>query len=360
MMSYVKFIIIPIALFFSCNKNSNNPGVGNNNGGGANGVNNSADWLIPKNEVVDGGPGKDGIPALENPESKDINSIGYLSDNDIVIGFQSEGVARAYPLKILDWHEIINDNIGGKDVAIVYCPLTGTGIAWSRLLDGVTTTFGVSGLLYNANLLPYDRITGSNWSQMRLDCVNGKLKGTVIETYHVVETSWKTWKEMFPNSTVVTTNTGFSRDYNRYPYGDYKTNNPKLIFPVSNADTRLPGKERVLAVIENKKAKVYQFGSFENGTRIIIDTFQDKDIVVVGNKGKNFIAAFEKKIKDIDREFSVIADGENIMQDVQGNKYNLFGTITEGPDKGESLVCVTSFMGFWFSFGSFYPNAQIY
>ncbi len=346
----IKFLIIIFTFFFSCREDSSDlPG-----GGG------SSDWLIPINQVLDGGPGKDGIPALENPDSKGVDEISYLSDNDIVIGFQSDGAARAYPLKILDWHEIINDDLNGKKVAIIYCPLTGTGIAWKRTINGEVTTFGVSGLLYNANLIPYDRLTDSNWSQMRLDCVNGPLSGEVIETYHLVETTWKTWKEMFPNSTVVSTNTGFSRDYNRYPYGDYKTNNSKLLFPVSSTDSRIPGKERVLAVIENKKAKVFQFKNFDGGTSIITNQFEGLDFVVVGNKGKNFMAAFEKKIKDIDREFTTIADGENIMQDAQGNKYNLFGTITEGPDEGESLVCMTSFMGFWFSFDSFYPNTEIF
>ena len=354
MLKYIKFIIISTALLFSCSDNSNvlNSGNGGNSG--------SNDWLIPQNEVFDGGPGKDGIPALENPDNKSVNQIIYLSDNDLVVGFQSGDQARAYPHKILDWHEIINDKLNGKNVAITYCPLTGTGIAWNREINEKITTFGVSGLLYNTNLIPYDRLTNSNWSQMRLDCVNGSLLGDEIATYHLIETTWKTWKEMFPNSSVVTTNTGFSRNYAQFPYGDYKTNNSKLLFPVTPNDDRLPAKERVLGLIQNKKAKIYTFKLFENGTKIINDQFEGNELIVIGSKDKNFIAAFEKNINGKERTFTAIDEGENIMQDADGNKYNLFGTITEGVDKGEQLVSTTSFMGYWFSFGAFYANAEIY
>ncbi len=363
MLKYIKFLIIPVSLMFSCSDPSTPAGTnsGNNGSGGGSGSGgNTTDWLIPKSEVLDGGPGKDGIPALENPESVDINQIDFLADNDLVIGFEFDGQARAYPHKILDWHEIINDDVNGKPVAITYCPLTGTSIAWSRELKGQTTTFGVSGLLYNTNLIPYDRLTDSNWSQMRLECVNGELSGEVIETYHLIETSWKTWKEMYPNSSVVSTNTGFSRNYTFYPYGDYRSNNSKLLFPVTPTDDRLPEKERVLGLVLNNKAKVYRLNSFKNGTRVIMDLFEDLNVVIVGNKDKNFIVAFENEINDEIRTFTAIDEGANVMQDDKGNKYNLFGIVTEGTDVGNQLKSTTSFMGFWFGFGAFYSNSQIF
>ena len=310
MLKYIKFIIVPVTLLISCSDNSNPP-VNNTPGSGSNSPNG---WLIPQDQVFDGGPGKDGIPALLNPEHTGIDQITYLSDNDLVVGFQAGDQARAYPHKILDRHEIINDELNGKNVAITYCPLTGTGIAWDRLIRNQITTFGVSGLLYNTNLILYDRLTDSNWSQIRLDCVNGALLGDEIVTYRLVETTWKTWKEMFPNSSAVTTETGFSRNYSQYPYGDYKTNNPKLIFPDSPTDERLPGKERVLGLILNKKAKIYRFDSFDGQTRIIYDEFEGLSIIVIGNKNKNFIAAFERKINGEGRTFTAIDQGENIMQ----------------------------------------------
>ena len=152
--------ILILALITSCNSSDNvnapatGTGSGNNSPGPGSG---DPSWLIPNNQVFDGGPGKDGIPALVNPPMFDASQAIYLSDNDLVIGYKVGNDARAYPHKILDWHEIINDDINGKPVAIIYCPLTGTAIAWSRFIEGSVSTFGVSGLLYNTNLMPYDR-----------------------------------------------------------------------------------------------------------------------------------------------------------------------------------------------------------
>jgi len=157
-------------------------------------------WIIPSDEVFDGGPGKDGIPSIDNPVFEEALSNTYLDPSDLVIGVVHNGVAKAYPHRILDWHEIINDRIDDQYFALTYCPLTGTGVSWNRELDGEVTTFGVSGKLYNTNLMPFDRKTESYWSQMRLDCVQGDLVSTVIETFPIIETTWETWIAMYPNS----------------------------------------------------------------------------------------------------------------------------------------------------------------
>ena len=121
--------------------------------------------------------------------------------------------------------------------------MTGTGIGWDRMIEGQETEFGVSGLIYNTNLMPYDRRTNSTWSQQRLDCVNGELRGTRINTYSFVETTWATLKAFYPDAEVLTTQTGFSRNYGNYPYDDYRTSSA-TIFPVTNIDSRLhPKKE---------------------------------------------------------------------------------------------------------------------
>ena len=147
--------------------------------------NTDTDWSIPIAEVLDGGPGKDGIPALENPVFISAENTTVLQDADLVLGFKNGDDVRAYPRIILDWHEIINDNIGDVSLAVTYCPLTGTGIGWDRNIDGNETTFGVSGLLYNTNLIPYDRATGSNWSQILNASVNGSLAGKSADLIHV-------------------------------------------------------------------------------------------------------------------------------------------------------------------------------
>ena len=125
------------------------------------------EWLIPEGLVRDGGPGKDGIPAISDPKFTQASAVDYLKDEDLVIGLKYNEEIKVYPHIILDWHEIVNDEIDEFAFALTYCPLTGTAINWNRKLNGITTTFGVSGLLYNSNLIPYDRETDSNWSQMQ-------------------------------------------------------------------------------------------------------------------------------------------------------------------------------------------------
>jgi len=334
-------------------------GGDNNSSTGSSGQNS---WSIPKNEIFDGGPGKDGIPALTNPEFISGSDATYLEDKDLVLGFVDGDEARAYPHLILDWHEIINDRIGDAYISVTYCPLTGTGIGWNREINGKHTTFGVSGLLYNSNLIPYDRETDSNWSQIRLDCVNGELKGTRIETFPLVETTWGTWKEMYPATRVLSTTTGHKRDYGRYPYGGYRTDDEFLIFPVANKDDRLPGKERVHAIIYSGNVRVYPFKEFEEKVTVLSDNLGGKNLVIAGNKKDNFILSFLNDPGDgTTLTFSALQDQYPlVMTDTEGNKWDVQGRAVEGPRKGARLATLPSFMGYWFSFAAFYPELSIY
>ena len=200
----------------------------------------SSDWLIPEGEVRDGGPGKDGIPAISSPNFSSIAEIDFLDPTDIVIAVKTTEGIRAYPHPVLDWHEIANDDLpSGERLSLTYCPLTGTAIGWDGTIDGNKTTFGVSGLLYNSNLMPFDRATDSYWSQMSHKCVNGSLVGTEIKTFQVIEMNFNSLREIYPDAIVMNTETGFNRNYQLYPYGDYRTNNASLIFPVNNTDNRV-------------------------------------------------------------------------------------------------------------------------
>ena len=321
----------------------------------------SGTWLIPKDQIFDGGPGKDGIPALTNPQFASVSATSYLKDNDLVLVMKIGSEIRIYPHPILDWHEIINDEINGVKFALTYCPLTGTGIAWNRVINGKETTFGVSGLLYNSNLIPYDRATNSNWSQMKLLSVNGSFIGTSPNLIPVIETSWLTAKQIFPSAKVVTTSTGYSRSYGTYPYGDYKTNNGLLLFPVSPEDSRLPRKERILGVLVNSEAKAYRFQDNGNNIDLISDIVGGKSITVIYSKSRNIITAYESVLEDgsIVTLTSVQNQLPIIMIDTDGNKYNLFGEVTEGPQQGKKLKSVTSMIAYWFAWGAFYPNTSI-
>ncbi|MEE8604244.1 MAG: DUF3179 domain-containing (seleno)protein [Candidatus Aminicenantaceae bacterium] len=320
----------------------------------------SNEWLIPKDQIRDGGPGKDGIPSIDSPKFIPIEDALTLN-SDLVIGIQIGSFIRAFPHPILDQHEIVNHTIDSTSFALTYCPLTGSGIAWDTSAFSLNKTFGVSGQLYNSNLIPYDRGTDSNWSQMINMSVNGQLIGQNAKLIHVVETTWGTWKLMYPDSLVLSRDSGFSRNYDVYPYGDYKFSD-RLLFPVSNEDNRLNKKARVLGVIVGEKTKVYPIGSFPPAIKVINETFNGLDIVVVGDMLKNFAVSFTRKLSDgtlldfepIENELPVV------MKDKGGSKWDVFGNAVSGPRIGAKLEATNSFISYWFAWAAFYPNADIY
>ncbi len=318
------------------------------------------DWLVPSNEVFDGGPGRDGIPSVDNPKFINQTQATFMNENDLIIGIKVGNEVRGYPHPVLDWHEITNDEIGSEKFAITYCPLTGSAIGWDRVIDGRETTFGVSGLLYNTNLIPYDRLTQSNWSQMRLQSVNGDFIGKFIEPIHVIETSWTTWKSMFPDAKVMSTETGTARDYGDFPYGDYRTNNQRLLFPVNNNDSRLPGKDRVLGLLVGNIATAYNINDFGTLT-VTNESLEGTPIVVAGSGNDNFAVAYERKLDS--GEILELTPLENeypvIMTDSEGNKWDVFGVAVEGNRQGTRLKPTISFISYWFAWAAFYPHTGV-
>jgi hypothetical protein len=204
-----------------------------------------------------------------------------------VIGIKVDNTVKAYPHQVMDWHEITNDQVANEAVAITYCPLTGTAIGWDREVNGDVTEFGVSGLLFRNNLIPYDRNSDSRWSQMQLRSVAGELSQTNIATIDLVETSWATWKQMYPESEVLTKETGFSRDYGGFAYGsDYSTNDSNILFPIQNSDNRLPNKDRVHGVIAQQPAnqqalaKAYPINNFGDQITVINDQVGQQNLLL--------------------------------------------------------------------------------
>ncbi len=319
-------------------------------------------WSIPFSQVYSGGPGKDGIPALDYPKVVSTDIADHLEPNDLVIGYKSGDEVRAYPHSILDWHEIINDELDQEKIAITYCPLTGTGLGWNRVIDGQETTFGVSGLLYNTNLMPYDRNTESIWSQLLNSCVNGQLKDTTIKVFPLLETTWRTWKKMYPNSTVVSNETDYAMPYGVYPYGNYR-DTEKLIFPVSTKDDQLFAKERVLGVFLEWGAKVYRFSSIDPNNsgkiNLIHDNFGPQHLLIIGNM--DFMVAFKPSGIEKAYEFKPLQNElPLVVKDNLGNKYDCFGFVATGPNQGEQLDTVEFIIGYYFAIAAFHPNPQVY
>ncbi len=339
------FFTLSVFLFFSaCNKNENEREF--------------TEWSIPVNEVRDGGPGKDGIPSIDNPDFIKMEEVSFLDDSDLVVVLKYDEQVKIYPHPILDWHEIVNDEISDRKFALNYCPLTGTALAWDREINGTTTTFGVSGKLYNNNLILYDRATDSYWSQIGLDCVNGELLGQRAKTFPIVEMNWVSCKLAFPEAEVMSTNTGFSRNYNNYPYGDYRTNNSFLLFPNNPSDNRLPSKQRVLGVLEEDANKVYSITNFSS-PNIIYDKVGNANVIVIGSAADKFIVAFYDD-GSLDN-FVVNLDNLPVLgTDTNGNQLDINGEIVAGPLSGQQLSQPESFIGYWFSFGAFYPGIEIF
>ena len=314
------------------------------------------DWLIPKDEIFDVGIGKDGIPSVDNPQFDDPSYVNPAFDEELVLGIEIDGELKAYPIPILDWHEIVNDELSGEPYSITYCPLTGTGVGWSRRIGNTVTSFGVSGLLYNTNLMPYDRRTNSTWSQQRMECIHGLRIGDRPLILNLIETKFSTWKASFPESRIMTANTGFDRRYSIYPYGDYRENQDRLIFPVDHLDKRLAAKERVLGIVIDNSAKAYRFNPEHRGIEVLSDVFMGINLVVVRSSELNFIASF---FNPDNLEFKAVQDSlPAIMEDQNGTKYNLAGHALD--HSTPKLEKPTSFMGFWFSWGAFYPGIEIF
>ncbi len=326
-------------------------------------------WLIPRAEVFDGGPGKDGIPSIDDPRFASASATSFVSPTRLVVGIRVGDTIRAYPHQVLDWHEIVNDEIAGVPIALTYCPLTGTGTAWHREVAGGVTEFGVSGLLFRNNLVPYDRATDSRWSQFQLRGVAGELSGQQVETVQVVETTWETWLAMFPNSEVLTTNTGFLRDYQTYTYGrSYLTDPSQILFPVRNRDSRLDAKDRVHGILPRGSGdpaavpRVYPLADFGDGVSLIEDTVAGVPYVVVGSTAADFAVAFERQLADGHNPMYRVVQAALpvILEDEEGNRWDVFGTAVEGPRRGQRLVPAPSFTGYWFGWADFFPGTEIY
>jgi len=256
--------------------------------------------LIPSNAIHQGGPPRDGIPALTRPKLIPPSSAHYLQDDSRVLGISINAEARAYPIALLNWHEIVNDRVGGKDIVISYCPLCGTGVAWSARIHGKTLEFGVSGLLYNSDVLLYDRSTESLWSQIRGDAISGDLKGQKIERLPLTHTSWKHWREQHPHTRVLAQETGYQRDYSRNPYAGYEDSRA-LYFEVEN--TAPPGfhpKENVLGVELDGHYKAYPFSELNRqGKAKFKDTLGTQTITLQWNAEHQQATALDSRARPL-------------------------------------------------------------
>lgn len=322
-------------------------------------VTNGQKHTVPLDKIISGGPPPDGIPSIDNPKFAHAGEAGFMSGSDVVIGLEIGEEAKAYPLRILVWHEIVNDVVGGIPVAVTYCPLCYTSQVFERTLGGQAVEFGTSGKLYNSNLVMYDRATGTYWSQALGAAIKGELAGQRLDTVPFDVIRWDDWREMHQDTVVLTTETGHVRAYDVDPYGGYYTDY-SIIFPVDNAgassDAMHP-KEVILGFENGGAYKAYKQGDAED-SGAINDVVGDLPVLIV-SEFEGSARGFERPVVDgqpLEFEYEGSA-----LTDVQtGSAWDYDGLAVSGPLEGRSMERLALSPGFWFEWVAFHPDTEVY
>ena len=317
---------------------------------------------IATDQLYDGGVGKDGIPALSNPPLVSVRDIDFLDDADRVVGVNLNGRWIGVPHNVLWHHEIVNLGRTGRRVAVTYCPLTGSSLVFDRrTVDGAE--FGVSGLLYLNNLVMYDRNQPeSQWAQMTRSGSCGPRAGDPLATLPVIEMRWSSWRVLFPNSLVVSEETGHRRDYNRYPYGAYEAlDNVETIFPVPSLDVRRPPKERVLGIPNSGTGGLaLPFGALDAGGAVrAVHVEVDTALVVFWDRAAEAATAYRPVWNGRSLTFEV-RDGEIVDRETE-SVWRIDGQAIRGELEGATLPAVEeAYVAFWFAWALFQPQTRLW
>ena len=328
---------------------------------------------VPYSEIISGGPPPDGIPPIDDPKFVSPEDADrWLTGQEPVIALEIDGDARAYPLQIMIWHEIVNDVVGDVPVTVTFCPLCNSAIVFDRRLDGVTYDFGTSGNLRNSDLVMWDRQTESWWQQLTGEAIVGELTGKVLTFLPAPIVSWEDFKAVNTDGKVLSRSTGFSRSYGRNPYIGYdKVDNPPFLL-LDEPDGRLPPKERVVAVTIGDVDVAFPFSILER-ERVVNYSVNGRDLTVFFKPGT--VSALDRSsIKEsrdvgatgvfdpiVDRQkLSFRTDGEDIVDNETGSVWNILGEAVEGPLTGKTLAPIVHANHFWFAWGAFKPDTKIY
>ncbi len=329
---------------------------------------------IPYSEIQSGGPPRDGIPAIDNPRFVGVaEADAWLQPQEPVVLLELGGEARAYPLQILIWHEIVNDVVGGVPVVVTWCPLCNTGIAFRRDVDGRVLDFGTTGRLRFSNLIMYDRQTESWWQQATGEAIVGEMTGRRLTFLPAGLVSWQDFKEAHPGGRVLSRETGYSRPYGTNPYLGYDDIGQ---FPFLYRGPTIPGKlpamARVLTVELGGEAVAYPYDVLAR-VKVVNDTVGGEPIVVFWRKGTaspldasavaggrdvGSASAFSRLVAG--RPLTFEAAGEQFRDRETGTIWDLLGRAQRGPLAGHRLEPVTAINHFWFSWAAFKPETRIY
>jgi len=329
---------------------------------------------IPYSEILSGGPPKDGIPAIDDPQFVSVNEADeWLEDLEPVTLYEADGETRIYPLQILIWHEIVNDLVGEQPVTVTFCPLCNTAIVFDATVDGVKLDFGTTGRLRFSNLLMYDRQTESWWQQATGEAVIGELLGTQLTFLPAALIAWSEAAASFPDAQVLSRETGFSRNYGSNPYVGYdNVKSSPFLYDGPTTPGQLPPMARVTTVDLNGEAVAYPNDILvEQG--VVNDTIGGTEVVVIWQPGlasaldSGSLAqgqdvgsngVFERQVNGRLLTFSL--SGATIIDDQTGSTWNILGEAIDGELEGKSLTPVVKVDHFWFSWAAFRPDTRVY
>jgi len=329
---------------------------------------------VPYSEILSGGPPKNGIPAIDEPKFVSVNEAdSWLRPVEPVILIQAGDEARAYPIQILIWHEIVNDTVGGLPLAVTFCPLCNTAIAFERMLDGKTFDFGTTGRLRYSNLIMYDRQTETWWQQANGEAIAGELIGKRLKFYPAAMISWEEFKSAHPDGLVLSRETGFPRSYGQNPYAGYDdVNNPPFLYRGPETPGVLPPVARVLTVDLNGEAVAYPYEVLQE-VLVVNDTVGGQPVAifwaagtasaldagsVAGGRDVGSANAYSRVVDGRELHFSV--ENGQIVDRETNSDWNLLGQAISGKISGQQLEPIIVINHFWFSWAAFKPETRIY
>jgi hypothetical protein len=328
---------------------------------------------VPYSEILSGGPPKDGIPPLDSPNFQSVSEADeWLDDREPVVFVQAGDDARAYPIQILMWHEIVNDTVGEEPLVVSFCPLCNTAISFKRTFDGRVLDFGTTGRLRYSNLIMYDRQTETWWQQATGDAIAGEYTGAQLEFYPASIISWNDFKSQYPDGKVLSRETGFARDYGKNPYFGYDDINQRPFLFDGETPDQLPPMARVLTVDSSNEAVAYPYDVLEK-VKVINDSVGGAEVVILWAKGTSSAldtdnipagrevgaaVAYSRVLDDQTLTFE-FSDGK-FLDEQTGSEWNILGQAVTGELKGRQLLQVVSINHFWFSWAAFRPETKVY
>lgn len=329
--------------------------------------------VIELDELKRGGPPKDGIPSIDKPKFISTDAAeAWIADKEPVIAFEYEGKARAYPLQVMIWHEIVNDEISGEPVLVTFCPLCYSALVFERTVDGKVLEFGVSGFLRHSDLVMFDRKTETLWQQFTGKAIVGDYVGTALKQIPSQLISFKQFKNSYPGGKVLSRDTGYDRNYGANPYTGYDDINNTPLFGAGNDDGRLPPMEKVIGVKLEEQNKAYPY-SVTRKEQVINDRVADIPLFIIHTEGATSAldaariaeskelgstGVFKRMLEGEELSFA-IEDGQ-IVDKQTGSVWTITGKAVKGPHKGKKLENVTSGDYFAFAWLVFWPDTEIY